>query len=302
MESETAVLVTGGTGFLGKPLVSELAALGYFVIVLTRQTDLTLNKQGQVLMISSLSQIPKDIRVVGVINLAGESLNAKRWNDRQKQVIYDSRIETTHLLVDWSESLDAKLEFFISGSAIGWYGHRQDELLDENSAPGKGFAAVLCQDWEAKASQANAKRVVMVRTGIVLEEDGGPLKEMLLPFKLGAGGPMGDGKQIWSWIHRKDWVLALLFLIREDALSGAFNFTAPEALPQKTFAQVLAKTLGRPAIIPMPKLMARAVLGEFADEVLLNGQRVFPKRLLDAGYQFSYPSLDSALNQILVEV
>ncbi len=300
MTEEKAILVTGGTGFLGKPLAAELLSLGYTVVVLTRQAKLTSQLQDSVIYASRLSDIPEQINVIGVVNLAGESLNAKRWNEQQKKIIYNSRIDMTKSLVAWSNELNHKLDFFISGSAIGWYGHRQEEFLDENSTPGDGFAAQLCQDWEAISEKVNAHRILTVRTGIVLEEDGGPLKEMLLPFKLGVGGTMGDGNQVWSWIHRRDWVLAVLFLIARNDLSGAFNLTAPQAERQKVFAQTLAKILKRPSFMPMPKFIAKAVLGEFATEVLLNGQLVYPRRLIDAGFEFQHPILSDALTDIII--
>jgi uncharacterized protein (TIGR01777 family) len=189
----------------------------------------------------------------------------------------------------------------ISASAIGWYGHHDAKPLNETSTPNDGYSHRLCAAWEEAAREAEAlgTRVVCLRIGIVLESDGGSLSAMLPAFRLGAGGPLGSGKQYWSWIHRLDLLRLIDFALRDENLSGAVNATAPEPLPQREFAKALGHALHRPSFAPLPAFMARLMLGEFADELLLNGQRVLPESAVRQGFEFRFPTLAGALAEIL---
>lgn len=293
------VLVTGGTGFIGQALLPALQAAGHAVTVLSRQPD--------------TARVPSGVAVIGdldgsgraapeaVINLAGENLGAGRWNAARKQRFLDSRVTTTEALVAAFSRWSQPPRVLLNGSAIGWYGARGDETLTEASAPGSGFAAALCRDWEAAAGAAETLgvRVACVRIGIVLGLPGGALGQMLPPFRFGLGGPLGDGRQWMSWVHRADLVALMLKLIEDDRLRGAFNGTAPEPVRNGEFARALGRALHRPAVLPMPGFALRLIVGEMADELLLRGQRVLPQRALATGFAFRYPGLPAALDEIL---
>lgn len=293
------VLVTGGTGFIGQALLPALQAAGHAVTVLSRDPQ--------------RAQVPEGVAVIGdldgtgraapeaVVNLAGENLGAHRWNAVSKAEFRRSRIATTEALLQAFPRWAQPPRVLVSGSAIGWYGARGDETLDEDSAPGSGFAAELCRDWEAAAQRAEnlGVRIACVRIGIVLGLPGGALGQMLPPFRLGLGGPLGDGRQWMSWIHRADLVALMLRLIEDETLRGPFNGTAPEPVRNADFARALGRALRRPALLPMPGLALRLIVGEMADELLLQGQRVLPRRALEAGFSFRYRDLAAALAQVL---
>ena len=290
------ILITGGTGFIGSSLCSALLQDGHSLHLLTRSPEQYINSEQQH-YISALDQLDDDLVIDAVINLAGEPLNSGRWTEQLKQQFIDSRVQTTQALVSWMQSQPVPPVVMISGSAIGWYGHQEDKPLTETDTFAPGFSHDLCEAWEqaAEAASALSVRVCQLRIGIVLEADGGPLKEMLPPFKLGLGGPMGSGNQFWSWIHRDDLVRAIQYCLHDTVLSGPINATAPNPLRQKDFAKQLGQALNRPAIMPMPGWVAGLALGEFATEVLLQGQCVQPQKLLDVGFEFHYPTLDLAL-------
>lgn len=293
------VLVTGGTGFIGTALLPALQAAGHAVTVLSRDPE--------------QARVPEGVAVIGdldgtgmaapeaVINLAGENLGARRWNAVSKAEFLRSRVATTEALLAAFERWAQPPRVLVSGSAIGWYGARGDETLTENSAPGTGFAAALCEKWEAAAQRAEllGVRVACVRIGIVLGLPGGALGQILPPFRFGLGGPLGDGRQWMSWVHRADLVRLMLRLIEDESLRGAFNGTAPEPARNADFARALGAELGRPALLPMPGFALRLIVGEMADELLLKGQRVLPQRALAAGFHFRYPELPEALSQTL---
>jgi len=296
------LLVTGGTGFIGKALCRHLLDRGYRLTLLTRDTrQAGLIDNDAIRYLSSLDEIATDQATDGIINLAGQSLNSGRWNGRLKQQFIDSRVDTTRALVEWASRQNPPPHTLISGSAIGWYGHHDDTPLTEESAANDGFSHRLCRRWEqaAHAAEAFGMRVTCMRIGIVLESDGGPLPEMLPAFRLGAGGPMGTGHQYWSWIHRKDLVHLIDFALGDSGLSGPVNATAPEPLQQRDFARALGAALHRPARAPLPAFMARVLLGEFADELLLRGQRVLPQKAQEHGFRFEFPELSGALADIL---
>ncbi len=293
------VLVTGGTGFIGTALLPALLAAGHQVTVLTRNAARANVPSGVhcIERLDALNDTPPD----AVINLAGENLGSARWTAASKARFLDSRIGMTTRLIEAFKSWSSAPSVLVNASAIGWYGARGDEPLTEQSGPGHGYAAELCAKWEAVASSAETLgvRVACLRIGIVLGLPGGALGQMLPPFKLGLGGPMGSGQQWMSWIHRDDLVAMMLRLMDDASLSGAFNGTAPEPVRNADFSRALGRALRRPAVLPMPGFALRLIVGEMADELLLQGQRVLPQRLLSTGFVFQHPRLDAALSALL---
>ncbi|MFQ5635248.1 MAG: TIGR01777 family oxidoreductase [Gammaproteobacteria bacterium] len=296
------LLVTGGTGFIGTALCRYLLDQGYRLTVLTRDTGQAgLLDHMAIRYVSDLREITADDTIDSIVNLAGQSLNSGRWNAQRKQQFIDSRVDTTNTVIQWAARQKEIPRVLISGSAIGWYGHRDATALTESDPPGDGFAHELCERWERAADAATAlgMRIVFLRIGLVLERDGGPLPELLPAFRLGAGGPMGSGRQYWSWIHRNDLVRLIEFALNYPGLNGPVNATAPEPVPQREFARTLGRTLRRPSFVPLPAFVARLLLGEFAEELLLNGQNVVPEKAVYHGFEFDFPQLDGALADIL---
>ncbi len=292
------VLVTGGTGFIGRHLVAACVEKGATVTVLSRSEHASGDK---VRFIRSLDDFAAPDAAYSVVNLAGEPLNSGRWNAKLKAEFRRSRIDMTEQLVQWINRQTRAPDALLSGSAVGWYGHRGDELLTEVSEPGSGFSHQLCADWEraAKTDLREETRCCIVRIGVVLGTEGGSLPEMLTPAKLGLGGPMGSGQQWWSWIHIDDLVAMMLWLLEYPSYSGVFNGTAPNPMRQRDIASTLGDVINRPAFMPLPGFMARLMLGEFADEILLQGQRVEPARVQAMGFEFSHPTLEGALQDLL---
>ena len=295
-------LITGGTGFIGLELASALLRDGHAVTVLTRDPKRALRRLPS--GAKALDDLARLDGVDAVVNLAGENLGAGRWNSERKQAFYDSRIGTTRRLNDWLAGLSRRPSVLVSGSAIGYYGPRGDERITEDSAPGSDFSAGLCRAWEIEAQKAEALglRVCRVRTGIVLGPNGpaggGALAQMLPPFRLGAGGPMGTGRQWMSWVHRADLVALIRWLIETGSAHGAYNGTAPEPVTNAEFAKALGRAVHRPALLPMPRFALRAIVGEMA-EILLTGQKVLPQRSLDQGFRFRFKALPEALADVL---
>ncbi|WP_372740842.1 TIGR01777 family oxidoreductase [Neptunomonas sp.] len=295
-------LISGGTGFIGTALVKLLLADGHKVTVITRSPEQTILGFGGRVFTVGLEKVGQIVEGIdGVINLAGAPIVDKRWSTERKQLLRNSRIGFTRTLIDQLKQASARPEFFISGSAIGYYGsHEGGAPLTENSPPVPGFTHSLCRDWEEAALGAEKQlgcRVCLVRTGIVLG-DGGALSKMIPPFKFGLGGPIGDGQQWMSWVHLSDEVAIIRFLMAHKTLFGAFNATSPNAVTNEVFSQALGAVLSKPAKVRMPAFMMKLLLGE-ASELLLEGQRVYPARLLDAGFEFTYPDLDRALKSVL---
>ncbi|HKP87101.1 MAG TPA: TIGR01777 family oxidoreductase [Blastocatellia bacterium] len=297
------ILVTGATGLIGRSLCRRLSADGHAVVGLSRSPE---KARGlavrEVLKWEPQSGPPSRQAFVGVdavVHLAGEPIAARRWTEEQKKRIRDSRVVATRNLVNGLRSMESKLPAFISGSAIGFYGDRGDEKLYEDSAAGRGFMSQVCQDWEAEAERASqlGVRVVQVRTGVVLSREGGALQKMLTPFNLGLGGPIGSGRQWFSWIHIDD-IVGVFRHALVSAVSGPVNATAPEPVTNADFTRELARALHRPAFLPVPRFGLQAVMGEMS-EVLLGSQRVIPQAILKAGYEFSYPTLAPALADLL---
>ncbi|MBP0049519.1 TIGR01777 family protein [Marinobacterium sp. AK62] len=287
------ILVTGGSGFIGQALTKALTERGDQVVILSRTPARVPARKG-LLVVDRLSAVKG--RLDAVVNLAGAPIVDKRWTDARKQLLRSSRIDLTRQLVEWVSSLDTPPHTLISGSAIGYYGSHQDEVLDESADPSAGFPHELCRTWEqaAMAAESSTTRVCLVRTGVVLGPGGGALSKMLPPFKLGLGGPIGDGQQWMSWIHLDDEVGAILYLLDNPSLRGPFNLTAPEPVTNEVFSKTLGQVVKRPAVFRMPAFVMQLMLGE-ASELLVEGQRVVPKHLNSAGYTFKYTSLEAAL-------
>ena len=296
-----SVLITGGTGFVGSALCDFLVKKRWQIWVLTRQRNLTAQSFDGLTYIAQLSDIPEDHQLTAIVNLAGEALNSHRWNTQQKQRIVDSRVQMTQRIADWLKHQQRTVDVWINGSAIGWYGPHQDQRLTESSRSVDSFSHRLCEQWEntAIAAKQCCQRLILMRTGIVLDASGGPLKEMLLPYQLCMGGRMGDGQQYWSWIHRQDIVRLIADMLERDCYNGIVNATAPEPVKQAVFAKTLAAIMGRPCFANMPAWMCRMSLGEFATEILCKGQRVIPEQALQHGFEFSYPFLAQALQASL---
>jgi uncharacterized protein (TIGR01777 family) len=296
------ILVTGGTGFIGRALIDSLLADGHRVTVLTR--DVAAARKQLPAAVEAIDDLAALEGVDAVVNLAGENLGSGRWSAARKQRFIDSRVDITRRLVDWMRTLSRKPAVLVSGSAIGWYGPRGDETLDEDSTPGSDFSARLCQAWEAEAMTAEALglRVCRVRIGVVLGADGGKpggaLKQMLPSFRLGLGGPMGSGRQWMSWVHRSDLVALIRWLVDQGTVSGPYNGTAPEPATNADFAAALGRALHRPALLPMPGAALKLIVGEMA-EILLAGQKVLPQRARAEGFAFRFPTLDAALADVL---
>lgn len=296
------ILVTGATGFIGAPLCARLQALGHTVTALTRDVRRARERLGdQLQLVTHLDEL-EHTTFGGVINLAGEPLATRRWNKRLKAEMRCSRIGTTEALLDYFQRVGDFPEVLINGSAIGVYGKQGDiPIIEASEQKDEGFASQLCRDWEAVAERFSdhGTRVCRLRTGIVLGPNGGALKAMLPLFKLGLGGRMGRGRQWMSWVHREDLLGIILLCLGDPSVRGPVNGTAPSPVTNRVFTHTLARTLRRPALLPVPGFMLRLVMGELADELLLAGQRVLPNVALESGYVYQYPELDPALEDIL---
>jgi uncharacterized protein (TIGR01777 family) len=290
-------LITGGSGFIGSALCRSLIADGHRVTVLTR--DIARARQRVPDAVFLIDRLDFAQGIEAVVNLAGENLASGRWTAARKHEFVASRIGMTKHLLSWIDRQDSAPAVLVSGSAIGWYGATGDEELDEDADLGNDFSAHLCRDWEAEAIKAAALgvRVCRVRTGIVLGADGGALKQMLLPFRLGIGGRMGSGRQWMSWVARDDIVALIRWLVDNGDARGAYNGTAPAPVTNAEFARTLGAALHRPALLPTPAFALKILFGEMAD-ILLTGQRVVPKRAVAEGFKFKHPDLAPALAAI----
>ena len=297
------IIIAGGTGFLGTPLTARLASEGHDVVILTRRARASGAAAREVGWTPDGAVGPWSAELDGadaVVNLAGESIAGRRWSPAHKQAILDSRVRATRSLAAAIAGASQPPSVFVSGSAVGYYGPRGDEVVTEATPPGRDFLAGVAVQWEDEAGRAAGPRtrVVCVRTGLVLERDGGALPQMLPPFKFGVGGPVGSGRQYWSWIHRVDWIDLVLWSIRTGAVSGPLNATAPNPVTNAEFASALGRALHRPAFMPAPAFALRLMLGEMADALLLSGQRAVPAKAELLGFTFKYPRLDDALGAI----
>ena len=298
-------IITGGSGLIGRALAVELAAAEHEVIILSRAPG-------------RVSGLPAGARAVGwdgrsaegwqdladgaaaIVNLAGESIAAGRWTAARKRRIAESRRQAGAAVVQAVAGAATKPQVLIQASAVGYYGPRGDETITEDAAAGADFLAQVCVPWEASTEPVErlGVRRVVIRTGIVLSRDGGALPRMMLPFRLFAGGPLGSGRQGFPWIHNADEVSAIRWLIEREDASGPFNLAAPETLTNAEFSRVLGRVMRRPSFMPTPGFALRLVLGELAT-LLLDGQRQVPRRLLDLGFTFRFPTAEAALRDLL---
>ena len=294
------ILITGASGLIGQALTKQLNALGHSTVAAVRREPRRNDEVQWNPATGEMSPTAFD-GIDAVVHLAGAGIGDKRWTDSYKMEILQSRTLGTALLADTMASLATKPSVFLSGSAIGIYGQRDDSELGEEATIGTGFLADVCRDWEAASAAASAAgiRTVLLRTGIVLSPKGGALKKQLPLFKLGLGGKFGNGKQWQSWISITDEVNAIIHLLTSN-LSGAVNLTAPRPVTNSEFTRVLAGVLSRPAILPIPSFGPKLLLGgELADALLFTGQRVVPNALIADGFQFTHPTLDVALRALL---
>ncbi len=285
------ILITGASGLIGSKLSSFLDSKGHTVIPFRLRSDINTN---------DLIQVLDEQAMDAVVHLAGESV-AQRWTKEKMAQIEQSRITGTQIVCEALAKTKNRPSTFICASAIGYYGNRGNESLDESAAKGAGFLADICQAWEKKADAAQSlgMRVVNLRTGVVLTKNGGALGKMLLPFQLGAGGIIGDGQQYMSWIDIDDEVEAIYFALTNNTVSGPVNLVSPNPVTNKVFTDTLGKVLCRPTLIPIPSFGLRILFGQMADELLIGGQKVMPGKLLAAGYKFQYADLEQSLQHVL---
>jgi hypothetical protein len=300
------VLISGSSGPIGAALLPKLREQGYEVVRLVRGRPLKRKNEAprNELTIPWHPAQPLDPAAVSgfdaAIHLAGETI-VGRWTDAKKHRIHESRAEGTRILANALAKSAPKPRVFVSASAIGFYGNRGDEILREDSSSGHDFLSAVCRDWEANtqaAAQAGI-RTVQTRFGLILSRDGGALPKMLLPFRMGVGGNMGNGRQWWSWIHIADVAAGILYVMTNDKLQGPVNFVAPNPVSNAAFTKTLAAVLRRPAFFPVPAFAARLAFGHMADELLLSSQRVEPDKLVASGYSFVYTDLRKALEELL---
>jgi hypothetical protein len=300
------ILITGGTGFVGRHLVSRLVGEGHTLTVLSRSEKASDRLPGgtSVVLGDPTRTGAWQDSVKGkdcIINLAGTSLFS-RWTPEAKKLIRESRISTTRNIVDAIEPSEGKDVVLFSTSAVGYYGFHGDEEITEESPPGDDFLARVAVDWENEALKAEGKgaRVVITRFGIVLGEKGGALAQMIPVFRKYLGGPLGSGKQWFSWIHMGDLVGAFVFLMAHGEISGPVNLTSANPVRNEELAKAIGKAMRRPSFLPVPGFMLKLVLGEFGS-VLLEGQRVIPRKLLDSGYVFIFPEIEGALQSLIMD-
>lgn len=305
-ETRGRILITGGSGLIGRALTAELAADGYEVVVLSRRPE-------------DVGGLPPGARAagwdaataagwsdlldgaLGIVHLAGESIADGRWTEAKKRRIRDSRVRSSEAVRAACERVERKPRFLLQGSAVGYYGARGEERLTEESAPGEGFLPEVCVAWEAATEPVEAMGVrrALLRTGMVLATDGGALPKLLLPFRLGLGGPAGSGDQYVPWIHLDDEVGAIRFLAASDGARGPFNLTAPEPVTNAEMGRVIGRVLRRPSLLRAPSFALRLALGEMA-QVVLDGQRAVPEALLALGYRFRFSDLELALEDLVL--
>jgi uncharacterized protein (TIGR01777 family) len=301
------VAVTGGTGFIGSALCRAFLADGHTVRVLSRDPASAQRKLGTgVEAVAWTTGLPRTAAaalegVDAIVNLAGEPIAGRRWSSAQKERIHASRVDGTRELVQAMKLLNPRPPVLLSASATGYYGPLGEQPVDESAPAGRDFLGQVCQEWEqaALAAEGDGTRVALVRTGIVLGPDGGALAKLLPPFKMFVGGPLGDGRQGFPWVHLDDVVGIYRWALTADLAAGPLNATGPELLDNRQFSVVLGRVLGRPSFLPAPGFALKLLLGEMAQPLLLQGQKVAPTRTQALGYSFRYQTAEAALRQIL---
>lgn len=305
MTDRERILITGGSGLIGRALTADLTAAGYQVIVLSRSPEKVQGLPAGARAAGWDGETadgwsPLADGAAGIVHLAGESVAEGRWSEEKKRRIRDSRIHSSRAVLAAVEAAAVKPRFLLQGSAVGYYGPRGDDVVDETAPAGDDFLAAVAVEWEAATAPAEALGVrrAILRTGVVLSDQGGALPKMALPFRLFAGGPVGSGEQYVPWIHIADEVAAIRFLAERDDARGPFNLTAPEPVTNAGLSRALGKALHRPSLLPAPGFALRLVFGEMAD-VLLTGQRALPRALTELGFSFRFPAIAPALADLL---
>lgn len=293
------VLISGGTGFIGSYLTDALLERGDTVTIISRSSKES-KRKGVCYVTWDDDLVQAVASSDAVINLAGSNLFDKRWNDEVRREILESRVEATSALVNAISKSSKKPDVFISGSAVGYYGDRNDEILTEDARPGSDFLANVCVSWESEAKKVKDTRLVIPRIGIVQQKDDGALQKMLLPFKLFAGGPLGSGDQYYPWIHMDDVVGLFLFALDNDKVAGPINIVAPNAPKMTDFAKTLGEVLSRPSFFKVPAFALHLAVGQSA-EAILASLRAKPAKATKLGYTFKFPDLRLALKHILAD-
>lgn len=296
------ILISGATGLVGRHLVPFLRENGHEVFSLVRQTP---NNEHEIQWNAETGIVESELKKIenfdAVVHLAGAGIADERWTKERKRIIRDSRVIGTRVLIDSLAQLGNPPRAFVSASAIGYYGDRKDEILNEDSPPGKDFLSGVGVEWEAEANKAAdfGARVVRLRIGIVLSTEGGALKEMLTPFKMGVGGRVGKGQQFVSWIHLKDLIRTIKFAVENENLTGVVCATAPNPVRNVEFAEKLGAAVHRPSVVAVPEFALRLMYGELADALLLSSARVLPEKLLANNFQFEFERIEDALRDLL---
>jgi len=296
------ILITGASGLVGKALQKSFADKGYEMLLASR-SEPKADNEIQWTVEEGFAQAERLEGIDAVVHLAGESVSSLRWTDEKKKAIRDSRVFGTRSVVDAISKLKDRPKVLVAASAIGFYGERGDEEVNESSAAGHGFLAEVAKEWEGEARRAEdaGVRTVLLRTGIVLSKDGGALATMLLPFKMGVGGVVGSGKQWMSWISLDDHVAVINYVIENENIRGAVNAVSPEPVTNEEFTKTMGEVLYRPTFIPLPEFAVSMLMGEMGDALLLTSTKVLPKRLEDTGFKFEQPALKGALEHALAD-
>lgn len=296
------ILISGASGLVGTHLIPVLEAKGHEIFRLVRKTPKSADEiQWDAKTGFSEKERGKLENFDAVVHLAGDNVASENWSQDKKRRIRESRVAGTRVLVDGLSKCEKPPKIFVSASASGYYGNREDEILTEESAPGKGFLPEVCEEWEAESRRAEqfGARVVNPRIGVVLAKDGGALEKMLTPFKLGVGGVVGSGKQWMPWIALDDLINVILFALENNNLRGAVNTISPGIVTNGEFTKALGKVINRPTILPIPEFAIKLLYGEMGETLLLQGQRMIPQKLQDVGFEFQYPDLEGALRHVL---